>query len=395
MNNKRLGIVGGGQLARMLAQEIVKFDLPIDIYASDPNDDCPVAQYATKIINGDYKNPDTLKKVALTSDLMSYEIELASADYLLELEATGKCIYPAPSVLKIVQDKLAQSKFFALHDLPIPKFYQVDTEDDLFKAIESLGLPLMIKARFDSYDGKGNFLLRSESQVKDVFEQFKNQSLMAQQYVDFDYEVSVVCVGSISGDQVSFPVIHNIHGEDYHILHRSIAPAQLSDQLLEKARFVAKQIVSNFKTVGTFTTEFLVSGDNLYINEVAPRVHNSGHLTIEACDYSQFHLHLLAGIQAKLPQPIQKAPALMQNIIGPKDFSGSYEIKYKGKTIKDLEHLNHRLFFHIYGKRESKPFRKLGHWTLLGLPNQSIEALEDEADLIMSDISIIQTSNTV
>lgn len=388
MHKKRLGIIGGGQLARMLAQEAKKFDLPLKIYASDPNKICPAADYVEQLIEGDYKDSTTLQRVAAKCDLISYEIELASAEALMQLEASGQFVYPPPLALKIIQDKFSQSVCFKQLDLPIPEFCKIDNRTDLISAVQQFGLPLMIKARCDSYDGKGNFLLKSENQIEQVFEQFATQSLMAQQFIDFDGEISVICAGSRGGQQVTFPAVQNLHGHDYHILHRSIAPAQLTKSLQNKAQDIARKIVKGLKGVGVFTVEFLVQNEKLYINEVAPRVHNSGHLTIEACDYSQFHLHLLCGIKECLPQPVLSSPALMQNIIGPKDFTGKYEIAYKGELLKDLDSFEDRLFFHLYGKVQSKPYRKLGHWTLIAKRDQSIEDLHDEADAILTKISI-------
>ena len=385
----RLGIIGGGQLAMMMAQESNKYKLNLNIIASDPSSNCPAQRHIDQLILGDFKDSNTLQKISAESDLMTYEIELANADVLEDLVEQGNHVYPKPQVLKIIQDKLAQSKFFDKHGLPIPRYCKVDKLQDLRQAIDMLGLPLMIKSRYDSYDGKGNLKLSCESQINEVFERFKHGKLLAQEYIKFNEEVSVVCVGSKNGKILTYPVLLNKHGQDYHILHRTLMPAPVNSDLSKQATIIASQILKLFQSIGVFTVEFLICDDQVYINEVAPRVHNSGHVTIEACDYSQFHMHLLAGLNESLPKPKMLVKhALMQNIIGPSDFKGEYEITYESQTLKDLDHFNGRLYFHLYNKLESKPYRKLGHWVLLAENQQSVSELESEADTILQRVRV-------
>ena len=394
MTKQRLGIVGGGQLALMMAQEAQENDLNLEIIASDPNLNCPSASYLENLIQGDFKDKATLEKIAQNCDYMTYEIELANAEVLETIERNNQFIYPSPNVLKIIQDKLSQSRFFDQHELPIPKYFMVNDQQDLKNAIKELGLPLMIKSRFDSYDGKGNFKLTSENQIEEVFERFDKAKLLAQEYINFDHEVSVICVGAKNGESIIYPVFLNKHGEDYHILHRTLMPAPLQQSILEQAQKVANDVLKVLNGIGVFTVEFLVHDSKVLINEVAPRVHNSGHLTIEACDYSQFHLHLLAGLKPSIPSPkLLTKHALMQNIIGPSDFTGEYEVIYDGHSLKDLQSFDNRLFFHLYGKAETKPYRKLGHWTLLSKNKESIAELEHEADTILQEIRVIPKSS--
>ena len=194
-----------------------------------------------------------------------------------------------------------------------------------------------------------------------------------------------------NGEIVTYPVLLNRHGEDYHILHRTLIPAALDSNLTKQANRIACQILKLFEGIGVFTVEFLICHDKVLINEVAPRVHNSGHVTIEACDYSQFHMHLLAGLNESVPRPkMLVKQALMQNIIGPTDFNGEYAITYDNQILKDLDSFDGRLYFHLYGKLESKPYRKLGHWVLLSDNQQSISELESEADTILQRVQVIQ-----
>jgi len=314
----RLGIIGGGQLAMMMAQASNKHNLNLEITASDPSSSCPAQGHIDQLILGDFKDSSTLQKISARSDLITYEIELANADSLEDLVEQGYDVYPKPQVLKIIQDKLAQSKFFDKHGLPIPNYCKVDNLQDLRQAIDMLGLPLMIKSRYDSYDGKGNFKLNCESQINEVFERFKHGKLLAQEYIRFSEEVSVVCVGSKNGEIFTYPVLLNKHGKDYHILHRTLIPAPVNSDVSKKARIIASTILKLFESIGVFTVEFLICDDEVFINEVAPRVHNSGHVTIEACDYSQFHMHLLAGLNESVPKPKMLVKhALMQNIMVP------------------------------------------------------------------------------
>ena len=170
----RLGIIGGGQLAMMMAQESHKYNLDLELIASDPTQYCPANKHVDRLILGDFKDSNTLDKIAKSSDLITYEIELANTQALENLVNQGKEVYPRPQVLKIIQDKLAQSEFFNKNDLPIPKYLKVDNEQDLMRAIEKLGLPLMIKSRFDSYDGKENLKLSCKSDINQVLNDLSN-----------------------------------------------------------------------------------------------------------------------------------------------------------------------------------------------------------------------------
>jgi len=385
----KIGLIGGGQLAMMMAQEIPKFPNRFTLIASDPNPECPASYHLDEIIEGDFKQSSTLHELASHSDILSYEIELASSKVLQEIEASGVKVYPSPKVLEIIQDKYKQSCHFAKLGLPVPRFFAIESKQDLLSGIQEIGLPLMIKARFDSYDGKGNQVLRSLDEIPQLMENFQDTPIMAQEFIPFDEEISVISARSRSGNVVCFPVAQNIHGPDYHILERSIAPAPITKTLSERALSISSKIVQDFQTEGVLAVEFLVNKGQLFINEVAPRVHNTGHYTIEACDYSQFALHLLAGIQEDLPQPEMIVPmAVMQNITGPPDFTGEYDILFGEEEVCDLKQIG-SLRFHLYNKSLSKPYRKLGHWTLCSRENQSLEELLEEADSVLEQVQIV------
>lgn len=373
----------------MMAQEISKFPNRFTLIASDPNPKCPASFYLDEILEGDFKNSSTLYELASQSDILSYEIELASSKVLQEIEGSGVRVYPSPKVLEIIQDKYKQSCHFAKLGLPVPRFFAIESKQDLLNGIQEIGLPLMIKARFDSYDGKGNQVLRSLDEIPQLMENFQDTPIMAQEFIPFDEEISVISARSRNGNVVSFPVVQNIHGKEYHILLRSIIPAPVSRSLNNEALSISSSILQDFQTEGVFAVELLVSNGQLFINEVAPRVHNTGHYTIEACDYSQFAMHVLAGIQEDLPQPEMIVPmAVMQNIIGPPDFTGEYDILYGKEEICDLKQMG-SLRFHLYNKSLSKPYRKLGHWTLCSRENQSLEELIEEADCVLEQVQIV------
>ena len=385
---KTIGFVGGGQLCRMVGENIQSKNLSFELIALDPTSECPAYPFLSEQIVGGFKDENKIRELAKKSDILTYEIELANSNILDELQKI-KPVHPSPKTLKIIQDKYIQSSFLRENNIPVPDFIKVDNKRDLMEAVHIFGLPLMVKARIDSYDGRGNFVLNEEKQIGDVTEIFKQRDLMAQRYIHYDTEVSVIAARNINGEVSTFPVGENIHDKDYNILRTTIVPARIKSSLEIKAKQIAEMSMDALKGAGVFGIEMFVKDEDILINEIAPRVHNAGHYTIEACKTSQFEQHLRAISGMNLGDSSLNSIAVMHNIIGEKDYNGRYEISYLGKEIKGVCEIEEGVYAHNYGKHEVKPYRKIGHITLLGMHKETMEELMVRASSIRDLIKIL------
>ena len=350
---KRLGIIGGGQLGMMITEAAKNLSDGIsEITVLDPTENCPAAQAGAKQIVGDFKDELAILKLAEQSDIITYEIESGNTDVLSKLKAE---IEPSPSTLGIIQDKLSQKTFLSENGLPISQFYEIISLDDLREKINDLGLPVLLKARRDAYDGRGNFKITSPDEIEKAYQHFDGKSLMVEKFVNFKMEVSVIAARNTKGEIAAYPLVENIH--ENNILKMTIAPARVSDDVISNAGEIAKKTMEVLKGAGVFGIEMFVDQDDkILINEIAPRVHNSGHHTLQSCKTSQFEQHLRAILGLELGSTDLIHKTVMCNILGPDGFEG----KYKPVELeKDGTHLK------MYGKEISKPQRKLGHFNVV------------------------------
>ena len=354
----RVGIIGGGQLGKMIAHEARRMSLKVIVL--DPTEGCPASGIADEQIVADFKDERAIMRLAGKSDVLTYEIELANSTALKDLEARTYPVRPAPETLHIVQNKFRQKSFLRQHKIDVADFERVRSEDHLYQLCDNFGFPVMLKACENSYDGRGNFLITSREQVRDAFNYFSEKELMVEKFVPFTKEISIMVARNPSGEVASFPVAENIHKNG--ILDTSIVPAGINQEVQLKAKSIAEMTMDVLKGAGIFGIEMFVTkkGDVL-INEIAPRPHNSGHYTNEACSVSQFEQHLRAVLDLPLSKPELLCPAVMVNILGNKHSTGSY-------TIKGLRRLLSvpGVKLYVYGKKTSKPGRKLGHFTATG-----------------------------
>jgi len=288
---KRLGIIGGGQLGMMITEAAQNLNDEIsEITVLDPTENCPAAQAGAKQIIGDFKDKDAIVKLAEQSDIITYEIESGNTDVLSKLKAV---IEPSPSTLSIIQDKLSQKKFLSKNGLPVSQFYEIVSLDDLYEKINELSLPVLLKARRDAYDGRGNFKITSPDEVEKAYRHFDGKSLMVEKFVNFKMEVSVIAIRNTKGEIATYPMVENIHEDN--ILKITIAPARVSDDVIRNAGEIAKKTMQVLNGAGVFGIEMFIDQNNkILINEIAPRVHNSGHHTLQSCKTSQFEQHLRA-----------------------------------------------------------------------------------------------------
>ena len=296
---KILGIIGGGQLGMMLTEAAKSMPLDISkIIVLDPTENCPAVKVGAEQIVADFKDKSSIKELAERSDIITYEIESGDSTVLKSLESTCE-INPSPETLRIIQDKLTQKKFLNDNNIPVAKFSEIPSRIELEAKINEFGFPVLLKTRRDAYDGRGNFKINSKEQISIALKAFEGKSLMVEEFIDFKMEVSVIAARSTTGEIKTFPVVENIHEDN--ILKMTIAPARISDEVSKKAEEIAHKTMEVLHGAGVFGIEmFVTSDDQLLINEIAPRVHNSGHHTLQSSKTSQFEQHLRAILGMKL-----------------------------------------------------------------------------------------------
>ncbi|MFZ0555614.1 MAG: 5-(carboxyamino)imidazole ribonucleotide synthase [Nitrososphaeraceae archaeon] len=350
-----IGIIGGGQLGKMIAQEAKRMSLKVHIL--DPDPECPASSIADNLLVADFRNQAAIRRLSELVDVLTYEIELADSDVLIDLSRAKKSIHPSPETLKIIQNKYRQKVFLQEKNLPVPNFALVKDIAERSNTISDR-FPLILKACEDSYDGRGNRLVYTNEDIISVTNRKSLQKWMVEEIIHFRMELSVMVARNESGHVSSFPVAENKHTDS--ILDTTLVPARISKRTEGMARKIAERTVDVLKGSGIFCVEmFLNSNREILINEIAPRPHNSGHYSIEGCSISQFEQHIRAILNLPLPKPRLTSPTVMVNILGPKGFEGEY-------YLDDLHELLsiEGLKLHLYGKRISKPRRKLGHVTI-------------------------------
>ncbi len=345
-------------MGKMIAHEARRMSLKIIVL--DPTEGCPASRIADEQIVADFKDESAIMKLAEKCDILTYEIELANSTALKELEAKNYPVRPAPETLRIIQNKYRQKSFLRDHKIPVPEFALVRSEEHLYELCEKFGFPVVLKACEDSYDGRGNFLITSKSKIHEAFAYFYGRECMLEKFVPFTKEISIMVARNPSGQIESFPVAENIHKNN--ILHTTIVPARISKSVESRARKVAEKTMAALHDAGIFGIEmFVTRKGEVLVNEIAPRPHNSGHYTNEACSVSQFEQHLRAVLDLPLSRPELLSPAVMVNILGNENSDGPYAVKGLTRMMA-VPGAN----LYIYGKKISKPQRKLGHITATG-----------------------------
>jgi 5-(carboxyamino)imidazole ribonucleotide synthase len=365
----------------MLTEASKKFPNEIsEVIVLDPTKECPASKAGAKQIVADFKDKKAIIDLASKSDILTYEIESGDSNVLKSIEDKTS-INPSPDTLKKIQDKLVQKTFLSENGLPVADFEKITSLEDLRDKARQFGFPCLLKTRRDAYDGRGNFKINSEDEVSKAYQQFEGQEMMLEKFVDFRMEVSVIAARNTLGKIEAYPLVENIHEEN--ILKITIAPARVSDSIAQKARDVAKKTMEVLKGAGVFGIEmFVTKDDQILINEIAPRVHNSGHHTLQSSKTSQFEQHLKAILGLELGSTELLHNTVMYNILGPKNFKG----EYKPIEIDSEE----GVFLKMYGKKESKPNRKLGHINIIDLKNSgNVDALLEKIESIKNSIRFI------
>jgi len=374
-----LGLIGGGQLGMMLTEAAKKMPQYIsEVIVLDPTKNCSAAQVGAKQIVADFKDKDAILELASKVDILTYEIESGNSE-VLKMAEEKTTINPSPETLRIIQDKFLQKSFLRENNMPVTDFVAIKSLDDLKKKINDFEYPALLKVRRDAYDGRGNYKIKSENDLEKSYQYFAGKTLMLERFVDFKMEVSVIAARNTKGQIATYPVVENIH--ENNILRMTIAPARVSPSVAMQAEKVAHDTMQVLHGAGVFGIEmFVTSQDKILINEIAPRVHNSGHHTLQSSATSQFEQHLRAILGLELGDTKLLHPTIMYNILGSDNFQGRYKI-----TAPKLENV----YLKMYGKTESKPQRKLGHFNLVDAGNaQGVEGLLESLESIKNQIKL-------
>jgi 5-(carboxyamino)imidazole ribonucleotide synthase len=355
-----LGILGGGQLARMTVQAASR--LGIDILIAERFPDSPAARLTAHSLvfpNG-WNDPHLLDQLAERCRTITLESEFVDYRVLDQLEQRGTKVLPAPHCVGVVQDKLLQKQALARAELPVPTFMEIDSPDHLKAAGTELGWPLMLKARRDGYDGRGNLVVNSPAEAEQacIHLGWPEKHLFAEALIDFDCELASLVVRGTTGGIAQYPVVQTIQDSDLHICREVLAPADVPGEVAQLAAAIAHGAAEAVNAAGALGVEmFLLKDGQVVINELAPRPHNSAHYTIEGCWTSQFENHVRAVVGLPLGDPGLRAPsAVMVNLLG-----ASTEPVLIEEALAEP-----RTFVHLYGKLENRPGRKMGHVTAVG-----------------------------
>lgn len=360
---KKIGILGGGQLGRMFIQNALNY--PVEIHILDPNPNAPCSKIAHRFVTGDFNNEEDVLNFAEGLDIIGIEIEHVNLSALQKLKKQGKTIIPDPNVLEIIQDKGLQKEFYLNNDIATAPLK--DKND----------LPNVQKLKKGGYDGKGVQVLKIEN-FKDCWD----EDSIFEEKADIQMELAVLVAQNQDGETAVYPVVEQVFNPEYHLLDYLISPARINEKIAHQAKNLALKVVKKLNSPGIFAIELFLNHDgSLWVNETAPRVHNSGHASIEGNFCSQFDMMLRTLLNWPLGNPDAKLKSAMLNLIGTEGYSG--EVKIKGlENILNLP--GHSL--HWYGKEITKPGRKMGHSTIVGSSwdsiIQQIETIKEEMKII-------------
>lgn len=353
----KIGILGGGQLGKMLCQAAA--DWHLDVAVLDPTPDAPAARLCSEFVVGDFRDYDTVLVFGAKADLLTVEIEQVNVRALYELERMGKIVHPAPRALEVIQDKGRQKAFYAENDIPTAAFELFDGEEALLQAIRSgrWRLPLVQKTRTAGYDGRGVAVLRTP---EDLETKLLRGPCLAEEYVPLRAEVAVIAARNAADEVAVFPPVEMDFHPEANLVEMLFCPARLSPFEAAEAEALAERVIRAFDLCGLLAVEmFLTQEGRLLVNEVAPRPHNSGHHTIEAAATSQFQQHLRAITNLPLGDTTLRMPAAMLNVLGAPGHRGP--VQYEGVEALLAEP---GVYLHLYGKQTTAPFRKMGHITV-------------------------------
>ena len=378
----KLGILGGGQLGKMLLYETRKLD--IFTHVLDSNSDSPCKIASNKFVQGDLMDFETVYEFGKEVDIITIEIENVNVDALEKLEQNGVKVFPKPKTLRTIQNKVRQKLFYVDNNLPTAPFSRFAYRDEIKTALanKSIQLPFVWKKAQFGYDGYGVKIIRNEEEIDDL----PNVDCLVEDYIPFDKELSVIVARNMNGDIVTYPIVEMEFHPEANQVEYVICPGNVSKSIEAKAKDIAVKTANAFEHIGLLAVEmFLTRNNELLINEVAPRPHNSGHHTIESNFTNQFEQHLRAILNLPLGKTNSKLGAVMVNLVGQEGYSG--DVKYQ-----NIEHILNKdgVTPHIYGKKKTRPFRKMGHVTVV---HENVNSAREIAENVKKTIKVISNKN--
>lgn len=353
VSQTRLGILGGGQLGRMFIQSAINYNISVTIL--DPDADAPCKNICENFVVGSLGDYQTVYDFGKNLDLITIEIEKVNVEALEDLEKEGVVVYPQPRIIRLIQDKGLQKQFFKENDIPTAPFQLYNTKTQLASA--DLNFPFIQKLRKDGYDGKGVMKINHPKDLEQAFD----APCLAEQLIDFEKEIAVIVARNADGEMKTFPMVEMDFNPQANLVEFLISPSTYPFEIQQKAEEIAKNIAAGLSIVGILAVEmFLTKDHQILVNELAPRPHNSGHQTIEGNYTSQFEQHLRAIFNLPLGDTRSITNAIMVNLLGENGYEGIAE--YEG-----LEEILEKdgVYVHLYGKKYTKPFRKMGHVTII------------------------------
>jgi len=369
----KIGILGGGQLGRMLIQAGIDFNLEFSIM--DPDKEAPCRQLVQEFFNGDLTDFDQVYAFGKGKNLVTIEIENVNVEALELLQKEGVLIYPQPEVIRTIQDKRLQKQFYKEHNIPTSEFVLV--ADKLEIAQHTAMLPVFQKLGKAGYDGRGVARIQNPEDIDNALE----GPAVLEKLVDFEKELSVIVARNRKGEVVTYPVVEMVFHPTANLVEFLFAPAQITESQERKAREIACRVIESLDMVGLLAVEmFLDRKGDILVNEVAPRPHNSGHQTIKANYTSQYEQHLRAILDLPLGQTNLKKPAAMINLLGEPGFEGMAIYEGLGEALDQ-----DGVYVHLYGKKKTKAFRKMGHVTIL---DENVDRLKEKANFIKQTIKV-------
>lgn len=370
-----LGILGGGQLGKMLIQEAVNLNL--EIFVLDPDSNAPCKHLVEHFTCGSLQDFDTVYQFGKQVEVLTIEIEHVNVDALFKLESEGVKVYPQPKVLQMVQDKGAQKIFYTENDIPTAPFFLSRNKAESWQIWEQQGKSFMQKLRKGGYDGKGVTKLSQQSDIENAFD----APCVMEQLVDFKKEIAVIVARNANGETAVYDVVEMDFNPQQNLVEFLQMPANISKEIEDKAKAIALRVAESAEITGILAVElFLTQQDEILVNEIAPRPHNSGHQTIEGCRTSQYGQHLRAILNLPLGNTACHTPSIMVNLLGEADKTG--DAIYEG--LEEVLHLPN-VYVHLYGKKITKPFRKMGHVTIL---HERVEEAIKNARIVQSTLKV-------
>lgn len=371
--NKKIGLLGGGQLGRMLIQKGIDWNLQFSVLDPDPNAPCAgIARFTV----GKLTDFETVINFGMANDILTIEIENVNTKALRVLEQQGKKVFPQAHIIELIQDKRAQKQFYKDHAIPTAAFVLTSNREEVMRQKDFL--PAVNKLGREGYDGRGVQILRSPD---DLVKAFDAPGLL-EKWIDFEKEISVIVARNELGEVVSYPAVEMVFHPEANLVEYLFAPAQLSESVQKAAETLARRVIEELAMVGVLAVEmFVTKSADVLVNEIAPRPHNSGHQTIEANVTSQYEQHLRAILNLPLGDTSCLHPSAMVNLLGEEGYTGP--ARYSG--IEEVLNMP-GVYVHLYGKMITKPFRKMGHVTII---DADVESLKKKVNFVKNKLKVI------